>query len=103
MYSKGRGTPDGVIAAAFAVGYAGVPNGYVDGYASGMLASAHRLGTGRFVLNTFRILENLDTSPVADRLLLNAIAWAASFASDPSTDPPEHLPALFESIGYSDG
>lgn len=100
---EGQDVPEEVVAAAFAVGYAGVPVRYTDGYTSGMLASVHKLGSGRFMLNTFRILENLDTSPVADRLLLNAIGWAASCAPGLSAGPPEHFPALLESIGYSEG
>ena len=46
------------------------------GYVSGLFLSSHRLGAGRMFLNTFRILENLDTHPAADRLLLNLIAYA---------------------------
>lgn len=47
------------------------------GYSSGLLISVHRLGAGRFILNTFRLLENLGTHPAADRLLLNLIQYAA--------------------------
>jgi hypothetical protein len=34
-------------------------------------------GKGRYVLNTLRLLENLGSDPVADRILLNLIAWTA--------------------------
>jgi hypothetical protein len=67
----GQDMPDDVAAAAFAVGYS-----CPGGYASGILAGAYRLGAGRLVLNTLRILENLDQHPAADRLLLNLIEYA---------------------------
>jgi hypothetical protein len=68
----GQPTPDDVAAAAFAVGYS-----TLGGYASGVLVGAYRLGAGRFVINTLRVLENLDRHPAADRLLLNLIDYAA--------------------------
>ena len=34
-------------------------------------------GKGRYVLNTLRLLENLGTDPVADKILFNLIDWAA--------------------------
>mgnify|MGYP001013614977 CR=1 FL=1 len=61
-------TPDDVAAAAFAVGYS-----CPGGYASGLLLATYRLGQGRLVLNTLRILENLGAHPAADRLLLNML------------------------------
>jgi hypothetical protein len=69
---EGQATPDDVAAAAFAVGYS-----KLGGYASGVLVGAYRLGVGRFVLNTLRVLENLAQHPAADRLLLNMIDYAA--------------------------
>lgn len=69
-----RDTPDDVAAAAFAVGYS-IPGGY----ASGILAGSYRHGEGRFVLNAFRVLENIDAHPAADRMLLNLIRYAAGF------------------------
>ena len=35
-------------------------------------------GEGRYVLNTLRLIENLGTDPVADRILFNLIGWTAS-------------------------
>ncbi|MBB6670805.1 glycoside hydrolase family 2 protein [Cohnella nanjingensis] len=65
---EGQDTPDEVMAAYFATGYP------VDGgYAGGILLGAYRYGAGRIVVNTFRILENLDRHPAADRLLMNMI------------------------------
>lgn len=66
-----QATPDDVAAAAFAVGYS-----CPGGYASGLLLAIYRLGAGRLLLNTFPIVENLDTHPAAGRLLCNLIQTA---------------------------
>jgi len=47
-------------------------------YSSGLLVSMHKLGAGRFILNTLRIRENLGRAPVAERLLRNILRYAAS-------------------------
>lgn len=62
-----------VAAAAFALGYP-TPGGY----ASGVQLGAYALGAGQITLNAFRLLENINHHPVADRLLLNLICYAAS-------------------------
>ncbi len=67
-----QGTPDEVIGAAFATGYC-----CEGGYASGIMLGSWRLGSGRVVVNTFRVLDELDRHPAAERLLLNLVAWAA--------------------------
>ena len=36
------------------------------------------LGAGRFILNTFNLLDQVGTHPAADRLLLNLIHYAAT-------------------------
>ena len=69
-------TPDDVAAAGFAVGYT-TPGGYT----SGLVTGTYRLGAGAFVVNTLRILENLDSNPAADRLLLNMIDYASTIVS----------------------
>ena len=48
-----------------------------QGYSAGLMLSVHQLGTGRFILNTLRIRENLGTNPVAERLLRNLLNYAA--------------------------
>lgn len=65
----GQDTPDDVVSAAFAVGYPGSSGGYM----SGVLSGSYRFGAGKMIINTFNILENLDSNPAADRLLLNII------------------------------
>jgi hypothetical protein len=66
-------TPDDTIAAAFATGYYDLPGGY----GCSVLIGAWKSGEGRFILSTPYLLENLDTHPAADRLLLNLIAYAS--------------------------
>lgn len=69
LFFEGQETPDDVAAAAFAVCHSSRP----DGYAAGVMLGSYRLGQGRIVLNTFRLLENVDRHPAADRLLLNLL------------------------------
>ena len=100
----GQPTPDDVAAAAFGVGF-------LDGYASGILAGSYRcsvradsftpIGTGMFVLNTFPILEHLDLHPAADRLLLNLINYAAGSIDKPITPLPDDFDGQLRKIGYS--
>jgi hypothetical protein len=66
-------TPDETMAAAFALGYS-----RPGGYASGFLMAAYRYGAGTVILNSLKILENLDKHPTADRLLSNLLSYAAS-------------------------
>jgi len=61
--------------AAFALGYP-TPGGY----ASGVQLGAYALGAGQIILNAFRLLENINHHPAADRLLLNIIRYAANRA-----------------------
>jgi hypothetical protein len=91
----GQDTPDDV-AAAFAVGYS-IPGGY----ASGVLVGSYKLGAGRMVLNTPRVLENLDTNPTADRLLLNLVGYAAKLAANTRAELSADLENLFRRIGYA--
>jgi len=93
----GQDTPLEVMAAAFALGYS-IPGGY----ASGWMVGAYRFGAGRFVFNSFKILENLGAHPAADRLLTNLVQYADRQVS---AEPPAPLPADFAAqlaaIGYA--
>ena len=91
----GQDSPDEVMAAAFVVGYS-TPGGY----ASGILLGSYRFGEGRFIVNTFPVLQNLDAHPAADRLLYNMIRYAAAFTSQPIADLPPNFDAQLNSIGY---
>jgi len=63
-------------------------------YSSGLLVGVYKLGAGRFVLNTLRIQENLDTHPAAERLLRNMIRFAGQEADQPLAP----LPADFQEV-----
>jgi Glycosyl hydrolases family 2, sugar binding domain/Glycosyl hydrolases family 2, TIM barrel domain/Glycosyl hydrolases family 2 len=91
----GQATPDDVMAAAFAVGYS-----CPGGYAAGVLLGAYRFGAGRFVLNTLRVLEQIEQHPAADRLLLNLISTAAQALHTAPAALPDDFAALLEQIGY---
>jgi hypothetical protein len=87
---------DDVAAACFAVGYL-----CPDGYIGGSLVSSHKLGSGRFILNSLRILENVDKNPAADRILLNMINYACKLAKDLPVELPENFASLLKSMGYT--
>ena len=95
-FFEGQETPDDVAAAAFAICHSSRP----DGYAAGVMLGAYRLGAGKFLLNTFRLLEEVDRHPAADRLLLNLIAWAAPEPGRILTASPEAVDALLKELGY---
>lgn len=92
----GQDSPDEAIAVAFAAGYS-TPGGY----ASGILLAAYRFGEGRFIVNTFPVLQYLDAHPAADRLLHNMIGYAATLTSQPAADLPSNFEAHLKTIGYS--
>ncbi len=92
----GQDMPDDVAAAGFGVGVG------ASGYLSGVLACSYAFGSGRYVLNTLRILENLDSNPAADRLFLNMIDYAASLVKEGATDLPANFPSLLAAINYID-
>ncbi len=94
-FIEGAELPEEVAAAAFAICHSGPPMGY----ASGVMVGAYRFGQGRFIVNTFNVLDHLDRHPAADRLLLNMIHYAA-----PDVSPPAPVPADFDvqakAVGY---
>src|SRR5579885_2174456 len=91
----GQETPDEVVAAAFAAGYP-TPGGY----ASGVLLGWYQFGEGRFILNTFPLLENYDTHPAAGRLLINIINYAGQFVAQPLAPVPASFDSQLKAIGY---
>jgi hypothetical protein len=64
-------TPQEVIAASFAAGY-NCPGGYDSAVVIGLTP----MGKGRLVFNALHVTENVGRHPVADRLLMNLIAFA---------------------------
>lgn len=57
-------------------------------YSSGLLVSVYHLGTGRFILNSLRIRQNLGRAPVAERLLRNMLRYAAREVNKPLAELP---------------
>lgn len=95
----GQDTPDEVAAASFATGYqdGGVDN-FRSGYASGLLFAGYRFGQGRFFINTFPMLENLDANPAADRMLLNIIRYVQIDADKPLAALPDDFNSLMDKL-----
>ena len=92
----GQNTPaDGAVAAAFATGY-NIPGGY----ASGVLTGSYKFGAGRFIVNTFPILENLESHPAADRMLLNLVRHAGEDIGGPLALLPADFEQQLKVIGY---
>jgi hypothetical protein len=98
----GQDTPDDIAAVFFAVGYAGARRRIPSGYVAGLVAASYPLGAGRFLLTTLQILENLDRHPAADRLLLNAVAYAAGLVGEgqPLAPLPDGFEAHLATLGY---
>jgi hypothetical protein len=69
---EGLDTPDETIAASFVTAHHRCPGGY----GCGLLLAAYRRGAGQIILSTLHLVENLDTHPAADRLLLNLVRYA---------------------------
>ena len=91
----GQETPAEVIAAAFAAGYS-TPGGY----ASGVLLGTYHFGAGRFIINTFPLLDQVSRHPAADRLLLNLVKYAGGSTDKPLMELPADFDSLLKSIGY---
>ena len=70
------------------------------GYGSGLMMSVHHLGAGRFILNTLRIRDNLGSDPVAERLLRNALRYAARQLDQPAAELPADFQARLHALGY---
>ncbi len=70
-------------------------------YSSGLMVSVYKLGSGRIVLNTLRIRENLGSHPPAERLLRNMLNEAARDAGQPLTDLPRGFDAWLSAVGYA--
>jgi hypothetical protein len=77
----------------------GANNASLD-YSSGLMLSVHAFGDGWFILSTLRIRENLGVHPVADRLLLNLIQYAAQDLQRALAGLPADFEELLKAIGY---
>jgi hypothetical protein len=72
------------------------------GYSSGLFVAVHKLGAGRFVLNTLQIRENLGPHPAAERLLRNMLRYAGREAGKPLADLPADFDGTLEKMGYKE-
>lgn len=93
---EGQDVPDDIAVAFFATGY--TPHQGKTGYAGGLIAATYPFGAGRFVVNSLRILENVDRHPAADRLLLNMISYATAFSAHPLTALPDDFDARLAAL-----
>ncbi len=96
IFFEGQDTPADVAAAAFAICHSSRP----DGYAAGLMLGAYNLGAGRFVLNTFNLLGQVDKHPAADRLLLNLFDYAAQTTQKPPAPLPADFETTLKELGY---
>jgi hypothetical protein len=74
---EGLDTPIDTVAATFVTAHHRVPGGY----GCGLQVAAYQHSAGRIILSTLHLVENLDSHPAADRLLLNLIRYAQGSAS----------------------
>jgi len=95
-FYTGQDTPDDVAAAAFALGHSGAPGGYD----CGVMLCSYPFKAGRFILNTFSVLEHVGKHPAAEKLLLNMINYANGLRSEQQSALPEDFDELLDSIGY---
>ena len=69
-------------------------------YTSGLTLAVHKLGEGRFVLNTMWLRERIDASPRADRVVLNMIKYAGQDISKPLAPLPPDFDKTLLAFGY---
>lgn len=73
-----------------------------QGYSSGLMVAVCNLCSGRFILNTLRIRENLGSNPVAERLLSNMLNYAAYDTNRAPADLPADFDEQLRSLGYKE-
>jgi hypothetical protein len=67
---------------------------------AGLMLSIHQSHAGCFIVNTLRIRENLGTVPAAERLLRNALNYAARSLEQPLAPLPEDFDQQLRGFGY---
>ncbi len=87
----GQQPPAEVVAGAF--------NSSLD-YSAGLMVAVHKLGEGRFVLNTLLIRETLLHNPVAERLLRNMLIYGTGDLDKPLTNVPDDFGAQLQAMGF---
>jgi len=69
------------------------------GYSSGLLGAVYGFGASRLTFNTLRILENLGTDSVAERLLRNMLSHAVRDANKSLVDLPGDFHQRLKALG----
>ncbi|MDD4869019.1 MAG: glycoside hydrolase family 2 TIM barrel-domain containing protein [Kiritimatiellae bacterium] len=96
QFFEGQDTAEDIAATAFVICH----NSRPDGYAAGTMLGVYRFGSGKIILNTFNILDNVDKHPAADRLLMNMINYAAQEIDKPLANLPTDFDKQLKAIGY---
>ncbi len=69
-------------------------------YCSGIHLGIWDFGSGKFIVNTLRIAENLGSDPAADRLFSNMLSFGSRDLVKPMTDIPVDFESVLIAIGY---
>jgi hypothetical protein len=89
---RGQDAPDEAVAGAIRTS--------ADGHLAEIMLSVHKLGEGRFILNTLRVRPALGKDPAAERLLRNMLRYAAVVQSKPVARSDADIDGLLKTIGY---
>jgi hypothetical protein len=69
-------------------------------YCSGIHLGIWDFGSGKFIVNTLRIVENLGSDPAADRLFSNILIFGSVDVDKPLADLPLNFNRVLSDIGY---
>ena len=89
---SGQDTPSEAVAGSFRTS--------APGHLAELMLAVYDFGSGRFVLNSLRIRQELGHDPTAERLLRNLLRFAARDADRPVEPPKDGVDALLRTIGY---
>ncbi len=67
---------------------------------SELMLSVYNFGTGRFILNSLRVRQELGRDPTAERLLRNMLRYAARDAGKLTVKAQDGYGELLKTIGY---
>ncbi len=70
-------------------------------YTSGLMMAVYRVGSGRFILNTLHIRDQLHQHPVASRLLVNLLRYAGRDVAQPLAPLPPDFDTQLRAFGYA--
>ncbi len=88
----GQTLPDEPVAGAFRTS--------CPGHHSELMLSVYRLGAGRFIVNSLRVLQALGRDPAAERLLRNMLLYAAREATGAAVALPADFGERMKALGY---